>query len=59
MLRYKYIDRVCCAVLALTLLITALFMGGVATGKITEDRTMGYEARLFDQTRVQTCSYAR
>ena len=54
MLRHKMIDRVCCVILALTLLISALFVGAAATGKITEDTAIGYETRLFDQRRVHT-----
>ncbi len=54
MLRHKNIDRVCCIVLALTLLISTLFVGAAATGLITEDTTIGYENRLFDQSRVHT-----
>ena len=54
MLRHKNIDRVCCIVLALTLLISTLFVGAAATGLITEDATIGYETRLFDQSRVHT-----
>ena len=54
MLRHKNIDRVCCVILALTLLVTTLFVGAAASGVITEDTTMGYETRLFDQSRVHT-----
>ena len=54
MLRHKNIDRVCCVILALTLLVTTFFMGAAATGIITEEITMGYETRLFDQSRVHT-----
>ena len=54
MLRHKNIDRVCCVILALTLLVTTLFVGAAASGAITEDTAMGYETRLFDQSRVHT-----
>ncbi len=54
MLRHKNIDRVCCIVLALTLLVSTLFVGAAATGMIAEDVTIGYETRLFDQSRVHT-----
>ncbi len=54
MLRHKLIDRVCCVILALTLLVSVLFVGAAATGRITEDTTIGYEKRLFDQSRVHT-----
>ena len=54
MLRHKLIDRVCCVILALTLLVSAMFVGAAVTGKVTEDTTIGYETRLFDQSRVHT-----
>lgn len=54
MLRHKNIDRVCCIVLTLTLLVSTLFVGAAAGGLITEDTTIGYETRLFDQSRVHT-----
>ena len=54
MLRHKNIDRVCCIALALTLLLSTLFVGAAATGLITEDTAIGYENRLFDQSRVHT-----
>ena len=54
MLRHKNIDRICCVILALTMLVTTLFVGAAASGAITEDATMGYETRLFDQSRVHT-----
>ena len=54
MLRHKYIDRVCCVVLALTVLVSGLFVGAAASGVIAADTSMGYESRLFDQSRVHT-----
>ena len=54
MLRHKNIDRLCCVVLALTLLLTCGYMGAAAAGFITGDYSMGYEERLFDQSRVHT-----
>ncbi len=54
MLRHKKIDRVCCIVLALTLLLSILFVGAAESGLITEDTVIGYETRLFDQSRVHT-----
>lgn len=54
MLRHKNIDRVCCIVLALTLLLGGVFVGAAATGGITADNSLGYESRLFDQSRVHT-----
>ena len=54
MLRHKHIDRICCIVLALTLFLSVVFVGTAALGLITEENAMGYEARLFDQSRVHT-----
>lgn len=54
MLRHKNIDRVCCIVLAATILLTCCFMGAAATGLISGERSLGYEERLFDQSRVHT-----
>ena len=54
MLRSKNIDRICCVVLAVTLLITTAFLRAAATGFISESRTIGYESRLFDASRVHT-----
>ena len=54
MLRHKNIDRLCCLVLALTVLLSGLYVGAAATGLITADTSMGYETRLFDQSRVHT-----
>ncbi len=54
MLRHKNIDRVCSVILALTLLASALFVGAAATGAISADGAIGYENRLFDQSRVHT-----
>ena len=54
MLRHKLIDRVCCVILVLTLLVGTLYVGAAAQGWITEDTTIGYETRLFDQSRVHT-----
>ena len=54
MLRHKNIERVCCVILALTLLVAVAFTGAAAKGWITQDYTIGYENRLFDQSRVHT-----
>ena len=51
MLKHRWTDRICCIVLALSLLLTVTLTGiaGAADGA---GRTMGYENRLFDQSRV-------
>lgn len=51
---HPHIDRVCAAVLALTLLVTVLFVNGEALGVRPVSREMGYESRLFDTSRVHT-----
>ena len=54
MLKHRNIDRVCCIVLALVLLITCGYLGAGASGLIASQRTLGYENRLFDTARVHT-----
>ena len=54
MLRHKNIERVCLYALAVMLLITILFLALASAGVIDDDTGMGYEARLFDQSRVHT-----
>ena len=50
----KSFDRVCIAVLIASLLLTALFMDGAAFGLQSAGRSMGYESRLFDASKVHT-----
>ena len=50
----KSFDRVCIAVLIASLLLTALFMNGAAFGLESSARSMGYESRLFDTSKVHT-----
>lgn len=52
MLRHKNIDRICCAVLAVVILLTAGLMGASGADATSPGRSMGYENRLFDQSRV-------
>ncbi len=51
---HKYIGRVCWAALALVLAVTALLLGGEALGIQAASPAAGYEARLFDASRVHT-----
>jgi spore coat protein CotH len=51
---HKNIDKICCVVLAVTLAITILFMNGPEIGIEAAARTVGYESRLFDTSRVHT-----
>ncbi|CAH0542721.1 hypothetical protein [Oscillospiraceae bacterium] len=54
MAAHKKIDRICCAVLILSLIVTILFMNGEALGLQASAAALGYETRLFDTTRVHT-----
>ena len=54
MLKHRWTDRVCCIVLVLMLLATGALMGAQSAGLIAGDIVMGYENRLFDQSRVHT-----
>ncbi len=50
----KHFDKIAWAAIALVLVITVLFMNGAALGLEVMARTMGYENRLFDNTRMHT-----
>lgn len=50
----KHFDRIAVTVAALTLALAILFMNGASLGVEAMARTMGYEDRLFDSTRVHT-----
>lgn len=50
----KSIDRICIIAVVVTLLISILFMNGSALGIQAQAKTMGYEDRLFDTSRVHT-----
>jgi len=50
----KHFDKIAWTVTALMLVITILFMNGAALGIEVMAHTMGYENRLFDNTRVHT-----
>ncbi|MBQ8552365.1 MAG: CotH kinase family protein [Clostridia bacterium] len=51
---HKHIDKLCFAAIALTLIVTVLFMNGAALGIEAAARVIGYENRLFDASRVHT-----
>ena len=51
---HKHIDRVCAAAVLLSLLVTLLFMNAEALGVQPASQAMGYEAKLFDTSRVHT-----
>ena len=50
----KYFDKIAWALVALMLIITAMFMCGASLGIEVMVHTMGYETRLFDNSRVHT-----
>ena len=50
----KNIDRICIIAVVVALLISILFMNGSAFGIQAQAKTMGYEDRLFDTSRVHT-----
>lgn len=54
MLRSKYIDSICIAVMVLAVLGTVLFMNGESLGLTAASGAPGYETRLFDKSRVHT-----
>ena len=51
---HKNFDRICCIVLAVTIVITILFMCGEKLGITSTARAMGYETKLFDTSKVHT-----
>ena len=51
---HKHIDKICCVVLALTLIITVLFMNGEKIGIQKALSVMKYESTLFDTSKVHT-----
>lgn len=51
---HRHIDRICAAAILLSLLVTLLFMNGEALGVQPASQVMGYEAKLFDTSRVHT-----
>lgn len=51
---HKHIDKICCVVVVLALVITVLFMNGKSLGILSAGKTMGYENRLFNTEKVHT-----
>ena len=51
---HKYIDRICCVVVILTVVLTVVFMNGESLGIQAASKEKGYESRLFDTSRVHT-----
>ncbi len=51
---HKHIDRICCVVIALVLLLTAAFMNAESFGVQAASKAKGYEDRLFNAGAVHT-----
>lgn len=51
---HKYIDKICCVIVVFSLILTALFMNAKSFGVAEASRVKGYEAGLFDTSRVHT-----
>ena len=49
---HKHFDKICCVVIVLTLILTALFMNAEAFGVYKESNVMEYENKLFDTSTV-------
>ena len=50
----KHFDRICIIAVVVALLISILFMNGTTLGIQVQARTMEYEGRLFDTSKVHT-----
>ena len=50
----RHIDKICCMVLALVILLTVVFVYAERFGITAATACMGYEQRLFDTSRVHT-----
>lgn len=51
---HKHFDKICCVVLAVSLLLTVLFMNAESFGIPKASAVMGYEKKLFDASTVHT-----
>lgn len=51
---HKHIDKICCVILALTLILTVLFVNAEHFGVQKASTIMGYEKTLFDTSVVHT-----
>lgn len=53
----KHIDKICIVILIIALILTALFLT-IPSGAIASGKTMGYEDKLFDDSKVHTIDIA-
>ncbi len=51
---HKHFDKICCVILAATLLLTVVFMNCEKLGVARASTVMGYESKLFDSSTVHT-----
>jgi len=51
---HRHFDKICCVVLALTLVLTVLFVTAEGLGVQKASTVMGYEKALFDTSKVHT-----
>ena len=51
---HKHFDKICTAIVALSLIVTLVFMNGEKLGITIVANAMGYESRLFDAGKVHT-----
>ena len=51
---HKHFDKICCVVLAITLLLTVLFVNAESFGIQKAASALGYEGTLFDTSTVHT-----
>lgn len=49
---HKYIDKICCVIVVLSLILTVLFMNAQSFGVAEASKVKGYETRLFDESAV-------
>lgn len=51
---HKYMDKICIVAIILALIVTVIFMNAKDLGIKSVKKTLGYEDRLFDDSRVHT-----
>lgn len=51
---HKHFDKICCVILAVTLVLTVLFMSAESFGVQKASTVMRYEKKLFDTSNVHT-----
>lgn len=51
---HKHFDKICCVILAFTLVLTVLFMNAESFGVQKASTVMGYEKKLFDTSSIHT-----